>query len=320
MRAKKPFLSGFVPIVTALAAIGAIITFICTKPYIPSKQLSFESYVDKVVYLQNKVDSVSLFYKDVSIDNIWKINMRMKNTGKNTVIGIANASDTDNRDIVLDFGPNFKVLNYDIISNECQCIVKNGDGNLAVWFKKWDVKEELHLDILVWDAANTSTEPVITVNDHELVGVKIKQRTVSVNQIIEETNNLEWLYNLKKVVPAWILKVGRVLALIMCCFMVIAPLWYIGSDIVERVRYKRWENEHFEAFHEKVNAMDIEEETKAKLLRKPSQMPKAISELTKIPIPPDVMPFFESILIVLFTTIFLSFPFLLATLFLLYNL
>ena len=188
MSSKKTLGARIATIVAIMAGIAALITFLCTKPYIPSKQLSFESYVDKVVALQNKVDSVSLLYKDVPINNVWKINLRAKNTGRNTIVGLASSSDTDNHDIFLDFGPGFKVLNFDVLSNDCRCIIQSGEG-IDVGFKKWNPKEEVRIDILVWNTVNTALEPVVNVNDRDLVGVKINQRNVNVNEIIEDTNS-----------------------------------------------------------------------------------------------------------------------------------
>ena len=163
-------------------------------------------------------------------------------------------------------------------------------------------------------------EPVVNVNDRDLVGVKINQRNVNVNEIIEDTNNLEWLYDVKKVVPRWVLKVGRILALVVCFIMVIAPLWFIWFEIKDRVSFKRWVKEYYDTYREKVESLDLDDKTKENLLKYPAKMPKEISELTKVPIPIDVHPFYETILISLFAAVFLTIPFLLVSLFFLRNL
>lgn len=319
MRTQKTTGTIITSIIAALAAIAAIITFLCTKPYIPSKQLSFESYLDKVVILQNKVDSVYLLYKDISIDNIWKISLIAKNTGKNTIVGLAASSDTDNHDIILDFGSDFKVLNFDVRMNDCHCIAKNLDNHIDIGFQKWNAKEEVRLDILVWNPKNTDNEPVVSINERDLVGVKIKQKSANVNQIIEDPNSLDWLLSAKKIIPSWILKTGRVLGLFICILMTILPFLLLVNQLSQKSKYRKWKAEHFDDFCRVINESALDDSSKKKLIKDPTELTPDISRLLNLPSPPNPMPWYAAIFTIVVYFILLTIPFLICGLFLFYN-
>ena len=275
-----------VSILAGAAAVCTIATFVLAKPCIPSKELKFKLYVDKVISMQTLSDSVSVFYGDKPVSNVWKVTLDITNTGKNPIIGQGSESDTNGNPVEVDFAP-FVVVDYNVISNEPQGDIICDGSKLFICFQKWNPKEKGRLEALLSRPDNFSDAPGIMITDRNLPNVSIKREEVDIYQVIQETDSFEWIYRVKQFFPKWVLKMSKYIALFMCLLFCFMPFIGIGQGIMERKKMKKWKSQYYEDYCTAIRGLGLEVETENVLLEHPEKLSDQISQQIRIPRPPQ---------------------------------
>jgi hypothetical protein len=308
-------------LIASIAGIVAITTFIINKPFIAQKKLDIGFYIDKIVLLSNKSDSLTIKYNDKTVANVWKVRIIANNDGKNSIVGIGSHSDINNDTIYFQLIGNFKIISHNIVKNEINGTLLLHNDCFSYSFNKWNSYEKLEIDVLIVNEMNDKQQPSFKVNERDIVNANIKLKTIDLTSDNYYESNFDWLIKVKQVIPSWLLKIIKWFSIILfgCVSIFMIPIW-IFSAIDEMIKYKKWEKEYFSTYLEELNNLEIEGNEKNKLRNEPFSVPPALYDSFTIPLPKKPDGIFFTIIVCVMGFICIVLPFGLCALFAYFNL
>lgn len=308
-------------LIASVAGIIAITTFIINKPFIAQKKLSFDVYVDKIVLMSNKTDSLTIMYNDKAVTNVWKVKIIANNIGKNSIVGVSAYSDIYNDTIHLQLDNNFHIISHDIIKNEINGNISLKNDCFYFSFYKWNSRERLEIEVLITNELNDKRQPQFIVNERDIVNADLIINTIDLTSDNYYESNFDWLIKIKQIVPSWILIIGKWSAIILFGILgiLMIPIW-ICMSIAENVKYRKWEKQYLKQFFEQVNLLEISDIDKNKFRNAPYSVPKEFLSFFSIPLPEKPDGIFLTIWVCIIGFLFFTLPLGLCALFAYHNL
>lgn len=192
-----------------IGKIATLITIIgsCTAIYFAfhEKQIKLDiqtTYAENITtYKPIQNISVKYYYQDsLEVNNLWKMQWTIRNTGDKTIIGSGNNSQLLSNSLPLNFNNNIKILSLEITNSNNNANLQNEN----IFFQQWRRDEYIEITAFI----ESQEQPRIQINDRYIIDSEISYSEYSPNSIND--NN-----SLIKNIPTWLYKTLRIIYFIL---------------------------------------------------------------------------------------------------------
>ena len=173
-----------------IGKIATLITIIgsCTAIYFAfhEKQIKLDiqtTYAENITtYKPIQNISVKYYYQDsLEVNNLWKMQWTIRNTGDKTIIGSGNNSQLLSNSLPLNFNKNIKILSLEITNSNNNANLQNEN----IFFQQWRRDEYIEITAFI----ESQEQPRIQINDRYIIDSEISYSEYSPNSI-NDNNSL----------------------------------------------------------------------------------------------------------------------------------
>ncbi|GJQ04004.1 hypothetical protein [Capnocytophaga canimorsus] len=308
-----------ISILGIITATITIISFVLSNPFILSKELNFKIYTEKILFIENKSDSISIRLGKNEIENIWKIKFLMTNSGKDIIVGKGSFSDVYNDTIKISVESPFEVFSYRLINNDVEGDISFTNNNtFNISFHKWNPNEKVEMEALLSNYKNNYLIPNVYINDRDLIRIKTTTNSINLNELTFN-NDLNWLIIIKSYIPNFILKIFKYFTMFMGFAFCTAPFYVIYTSISSNIMYAKWHKKHIRKFIKELSSLNLTNELVTKYKSKPYSIPNDLKNCFSMRIPEKPETFWGTLFPVIFS-IFAFCPYFIIVLFVYYHL
>lgn len=175
-----------------IASIVTIIAFIWSTPFYKEKKIKIECHTERMLSFGTKVDSLIVQYKGGKIDDVWKTRIILNNAGMQSIIGSGSSSVLLNDRLILKIDSNYQIISYNVNQNDFGANYTQSDNSFKLSFKKWKPNEKMQIEVLL-TSLNDKVNPLISVNERDVIGADVIFRNLDLAKIEDSSNNLDWL-------------------------------------------------------------------------------------------------------------------------------
>lgn len=282
---RNRLLSIILSAIAAIAGIVSVLSYFQIKPF-NDKEVAVETFVYKLFSLTNKSDSLSVYYKGKSIDNLWRIRLTLKNNGKKNIIGIGEADIVGNR-LKFNLSNGYEIISYEMLQNDFLDSIIINNNQVYCYFRKWKSSEKLQLDILT-QSEHITTSPSIIFDERNFKSAIVKEKNYDVSEISSKESDFEWLTNLKIKYPHFVFTITKWIMYFFGVMFMAMPVFFFYSVIQTNLQYRKWKREKWNDFIKELDETELTPEYKELYKRKPYKVPDQYKhKFTSIPQEPD---------------------------------
>lgn len=282
---RNRLLSIILSVIAAIAGIVSVLSYFQVKPF-NEKEVAVETFVYKLFSLTNKSDSLSVYYKGKSIDNLWRIRLTLKNNGKKNIIGIGEADIVGNR-LKFNLSNGYEIISYEMVQNDFIDSISIKNNQVYCYFRKWKSNEKIQLDILM-QSEHITESPSIIFDERNFKSAVVKEKKYDVSEISSKESDFEWLTNLKIKYPHFVFTITKWLMYFFGVIFMAAPIAFIFQGIQSNLQYREWKRKKWKVFLKELDETDLTQEYKDLYKRKPYKVPDQYKhKFTSIPQEPD---------------------------------
>ena len=281
------YFKNIIVVLGGMASIVTIIAFVWSIHLNQEKKIKVECHTERMLSFGTKVDSLTVLYKGIKIDDVWKIRIDLNNIGMQSIIGCGSSSAFLNDRLIINIDNNFQIISYSVNKNDFGAKYNQLDNSFAISFKKWKPNEKLQMEVLLSPIKNKEY-PLVSINERDIIGADVVFRNLDLAKIEDSSNNLDWLNNLKLNFPSFLFKIAKYVGLFFFSVFCIAPIYYIFDYIKGRLQYSRWKKKNWKRFLKELENSQIPINERQQYKYKPYDVPQEYYlQFTNIPKSPD---------------------------------
>lgn len=274
-----------ISIVGLAANVFTILSFFCVNPIKPGRGIVLETYTQRQIQYNNKLDSLCVSLNGKEVSNLWKARVVLNNNGRDVLIGESKASDIINDSMILSCPENCQLLSYYVVENDFAKSISERNDSVLINFRTWNPQGKLVVELMLNADEPLQSPPMIGLNKDCFKGIKIRQRQLDFSELTMESNNLNWLIRTKINFPRSIINIFKYVMICYGVLLIFFPFYGVYSTIVDAFENKRWKKLNYSSFKNKINALNIKDELKEQYINTPSSTPEEIQKDIDIDVP-----------------------------------
>ena len=247
----KKFKSGL----SILAYIAGILTllYIIIKPY---PELSVTTITSEQLTITPDVPELraNYFYNNIRINNLWKIRIKIRNTGAKTIIGKGNNNTIIGDSIKLGFPRNFQILNVVRDSGNFKCdkgkIIEN---IFTLDFDQWRKDESVFFSLYIKDIKNNNDRPLLLSLNRPLIDGDIFIRNTPFSEINRKKPLIDYF-------PYTISKLIRIISGLLLATTVLVIIIIFIMMIIDYFKITKWLSKYKKRFYNIMDYLKVKED------------------------------------------------------------
>jgi len=213
-------------------------------------------------------------YNGTDVKHLWKVSLRIKNSGDLVIIGKGAHSNLLEQSIPLTFGDNFKVIDLESTYNDLNLAAIRKKNAIELKFEQWRSDEIAVISVYLEAIGEKSEVPKPIVISRSLIN-----GTIKINDLTSIKGGIE--KEPKVIFPEKVLRSAKVIVniFIILCFIITGML--VIMTPIEFIKRRLWENDNISGFHDHLDKMGndfVDDKMVAHLINKYKDNPESAPE------------------------------------------
>lgn len=202
-------------------------------------------------------------YNGVSVTDLWRLRLRFLNSGNTTLIGQGSGCSLLGKSISIAFPPDVRVLDASPYVGSFYVLTEITSNSLDLEFSQWRQGEDFETIVYVASDVVLDAPPFPSVPGRPIIDGQVVINDLTASRQAEPRRAIDYL-------PAPVALVGKILGgLLSLIIGAIAFGVLVVSGPASYFRAQRWKSRYSELFRKHLDSLDLEEDEKAELLKKP---------------------------------------------------